>query len=48
MRRTEFDLCRIYACLFILLVHSGADIYHELPLESTSFFIVSLDRKSVV
>ena len=41
MRRTELDLCRIFACLFILLVHTAADVYHELPLESTSFFIVS-------
>lgn len=40
MRRTELDLCRIYACLFILLVHAGADIYHELPLESSSFFLI--------
>ena len=41
MRRTELDLCRIFACLFILLVHTGADVYHELPLESASFFAVS-------
>lgn len=41
MRRTELDLCRIVACLFILLVHTGADVYHHLPLESLDFFLVS-------
>ena len=41
MRRTEFDLCRVFACLFILLVHTGADVYHQLPLESFDFFAVS-------
>ena len=41
MRRTELDLCRIFACLFILMVHSAADLYHELPIGGAAFFAVS-------
>ena len=41
MRRTELDLCRIHACLYILMIHSAADIYHELPLRGAAFFAVT-------
>ena len=37
MRRTELDLCRIFGCLAVLMIHAGADIYHETPLQSASF-----------
>ena len=41
MRRTELDLCRIHACLCILMIHSASDIYHELPLGGAAFFAVT-------
>ena len=41
MRKTELDLCRIFGCLAVLMIHAGADIYHELPLESFSFAAVN-------
>ena len=41
MRRTELDLCRIHACLLILMIHAAADIYHELPLAGAPFFAVT-------
>ena len=41
MRRTELDVCRIHACLSILMIHAAADIYHELPLGSAAFFAVT-------
>ena len=37
MRRTELDLCRIFGCLAVLMIHAGADIYHETALQSFSF-----------
>ena len=40
MRRTELDLCRIFACLLILMIHAAADIYHELPPAGAPFFAV--------
>ena len=43
MRKTELDLCRIFGCLAVLMIHAGADIYHELPLESFSFAAVNGD-----
>ena len=42
MRRAELDLCRILGCLAVLVIHAGAEIYHELPLESASFAAVNL------
>ena len=41
MRRTELDLCRIFGCLAVLMIHAGADIYHELPLDSAAFAAVN-------
>jgi len=41
MRRTELDLCRVFACLLILMIHAAADIYHELPLPGAAFFAVT-------
>ena len=41
MRKTELDLCRIFGCLAVLMIHAGADIYHELPLEGFSFAAVN-------
>ena len=41
MRRTELDLCRIFACLLILMIHAAADIYHALPLSGAAFFAVT-------
>ena len=41
MRKTELDLCRIFGCLAVLMIHAGADIYNELPLESFSFAAVN-------
>ncbi len=47
MRRTELDLCRIFGCLAVLMIHAGADIYHELPLESFSFAAVNFISTAV-
>ena len=47
MRRTELDLCRILGCLAVLVIHAGAEIYHELPLESLSFAAVNLISTAV-
>ena len=41
MRRTELDLCRVFACLLILMIHAAADIYHALPLPGAAFFAVT-------
>ena len=40
MRRTELDLCRIFGCLLVLMIHAGSDIYGNLPLEELPFFLV--------
>ena len=40
MRRTELDLCRIFGCLMVLMIHAGSDIYGNLPLEELPFFLV--------
>lgn len=37
MRRTELDLCRITACLMVLLIHTSAEIYHNCPIDSAAF-----------
>lgn len=47
MRRTELDLCRIFGCLAVLVIHAGAEIYHELPLESASFAAVNFISTAV-
>ena len=47
MRRTELDLCRIFGCLAVLMIHAGADIYHEVPIESLSFAAVNLISTAV-
>ncbi len=40
MRRTELDLCRIFGCLMVLMIHAGSDMYGNLPLEGLPFFLV--------
>ena len=47
MRRGELDLCRILGCLAVLVIHAGAEIYHELPLESASFAAVNFISTAV-
>ena len=47
MRRTELDLCRIFGCLAVLMIHTGADIYHEIPLQSLSFAAVNFISTAV-
>lgn len=47
MRRTELDLCRIFGCLAVLMIHTGADIYHEIPLQSFSFAAVNFISTAV-
>ena len=47
MRRTELDLCRIFGCLAVLMIHAGADIYHEIPLQSFSFAAVNFISTAV-
>ena len=42
MRRTELDLCRILGCLMVLMIHAGADIYHEIPLNGAAFRVINL------
>ncbi len=41
MRRPELDLCRITGCLAVLMIHSAADIYHEVPMQSPSFIVLN-------
>lgn len=47
MRRTELDLCRIFGCLAVLMIHAGADIYHEVPLGSWAFVLLNLISTAV-
>lgn len=47
MRRTELDLCRIFGCLAVLVIHAGAEVYHQLPLESLSFAAVNFISTAV-
>ncbi len=47
MRRTELDLCRIFGCLAVLMIHVGADIYHAVPLGSLSFILLNLISTAV-
>lgn len=47
MRRTELDLCRITGCLMVLIIHAGAEIYHNVPLESLEFALLNLISTSV-
>ena len=47
MRRTELDLCRICGCLSVLMIHAGADIYHEVPLYGLSFKILNFISTAV-
>ena len=47
MRRTDYDLCRIFGCLAVLMIHAGAEIYHELPLGSAAFHAVNFISTAV-
>lgn len=47
MRKTELDLCRIFGCLAVLMIHAGADIYHEVPLESVAFLLLNFISTAV-
>ena len=47
MRRTELDICRIVACLMVLMIHASADIYHDLPIDSAAFWGMSLISTAV-
>ena len=47
MRRTELDLCRIFGCLAVLMIHAGADIYHEVPIQSFSFVLLNFISTAV-
>ncbi len=47
MRRTELDLCRIAGCLMVLVIHAGAEIYRNVPLESLEFAVLNLISTSV-
>lgn len=47
MRRTELDLCRITGCLMVLIIHAGADIYRNVPLESLEFTLLNFISTSV-
>ena len=47
MRRTELDMCRITACLMVLVIHASADIYHTLPLGTAAFWGMSLISTAV-
>ncbi len=42
MRRTELDLCRIAACLGVMLSHAAADGFHMAPIESGRFWALCL------
>ncbi len=47
MRRTELDLCRIFGCLAVLMIHAGADIYHAVPLEGPAFRVLNIISTAV-
>lgn len=47
MRRTELDLCRITGCLMVLIIHAGAEIYRNVPLESLEFTLLNFISTSV-
>lgn len=47
MRKTELDLCRIFGCLAVLMIHAGADIYHEVPIQSFSFVLLNFISTAV-
>lgn len=40
MRRKELDLCRLVACIFVVLTHSLGEFFWDVPLESTDFIVV--------
>ena len=42
MRRTELDLCRLTACIMVLLIHTSAALYHICPLDASAFVPLSL------
>ena len=42
MRRTELDLCRITACLGVILSHATADGFHIEPIGTWRFWILCL------
>ena len=50
-RRYELDLCRICACVMVLVIHACSGVYHDCPLDSAAFvplnFISTAVRGSV-
>ena len=42
MRRTELDLCRITACLGVILSHAAADGFGMVPLDSGRFRVLCM------
>ncbi len=36
-RRTELDLCRICACLMVLVIHTGSALFHFYPTSGSAF-----------
>lgn len=51
MRKTHMDLCRIAACVMVLLIHSSAVLYRQCPIDHSAFiplsFIGTMMRGSV-
>lgn len=50
-RRYELDLCRITACIMVIIIHAGSALYHSCPLYEPAFvplcFISTAVRGSV-
>jgi len=47
MRRTELDLCRLFGCVAVLVIHAGADIYHAVSIRSASFVLLNFFSTAV-
>ena len=41
-RKTELDLCRIAACLGVVLIHANSDGFHIEPFDSWNFWVLDL------
>ena len=41
-RRTELDLCRIAACLGVVLIHANSEGFHIEPFDSWNFWVLDL------
>lgn len=47
MRRAELDLCRVFACVSVLIIHTSAEYFWTVPLTSVDFAFINFLASSV-